>query len=148
MSGTNWLRIGAILAALGVAAGAFGAHGLTPGRDVLNAMSPSAREAIEHTLFTFETGARYHMYHALAILAVGLIASKPGRRGPLLDVAGWCFVVGILTFSGPLYAIGVGGPRWLGAVAPIGGVLLILGWIVLAFGAGDSAAPNETRSNM
>lgn len=141
MSGASWVRIGAILGAIGVTAGAFGAHGLKPSDDALKAMSSPDREASEKRMATFETGARYHMYHAFAIVGVGLVAAGLGKRGPLLDVAGWCFIGGVLLFSGPLYGIGVGGPRWLGAIAPIGGVLMILGWVVLAFGTMDSAKP-------
>jgi uncharacterized membrane protein YgdD (TMEM256/DUF423 family) len=108
---------GAMLAAVAVAAGAFGAHALqarlTPDR-----------------LTTWETAARYHMYHALALVVLGAIAA----RWPvsLLNLAGWLFIAGIVVFSGTVYALALGAPRWLGAVTPLGGVMLIAGWIVLA----------------
>lgn len=108
---------GATLAAVAVAAGAFGAHALqarlTPDR-----------------LATWETAARYHMYHALALVALGAIAAR--WPAPLLHLAGWLFIAGIVVFSGTVYALALGAPRWLGAVTPLGGVALITGWIVLA----------------
>ncbi|MBT8135522.1 MAG: DUF423 domain-containing protein [Gammaproteobacteria bacterium] len=116
----NWFAAGAILAALAVITGAFGAHGMESrvGPDLLD---------------TFETGARYHMYHALALLAVGWqTARRPGRW---TSAAGWLFVVGIVVFSGSLYALVMTGERWLGAITPIGGVCFIAGWIALAVGA-------------
>ena len=116
----EWFAIGAIFGALGVALGAFGAHGLKSriGADLL---------AI------FETGVRYQMYHALALLAVGWAATR--WPGALTNAAGWLFVAGIIIFSGTLYAMTFTGARWLGAITPIGGACLILGWITLALAA-------------
>jgi uncharacterized membrane protein YgdD (TMEM256/DUF423 family) len=148
MSGTTWLRIGAILGALAVTAGAFGAHGLAPSSDALNAMSSPEREAVLKKLANFETGARYHMYHALAIVGLGVVAMRSGRPSGLLDIAGWMMLFGILFFSGPLYGIGLGGPKWLGAFAPIGGVLLILGWVVFAFGTGEIGKSELSRPEL
>jgi uncharacterized membrane protein YgdD (TMEM256/DUF423 family) len=108
---------GAVLAAVAVAAGAFGAHAL------------AARLAPER-LVTWETAARYHMYHALALIALGAVAAR--WPAPLLSAAGWFFVAGIVIFSGTVYALALGAPRWLGAVTPLGGLSLIIGWIVLA----------------
>jgi uncharacterized membrane protein YgdD (TMEM256/DUF423 family) len=117
----TFLAVGASLAGLAVALGAFGAHGL---RAVL---SPS-------DLATFETGVRYQMYHALALLAVAGLAQRwPGA--PTLAAAGWCFVAGIVVFSGSLYVLVLTGPRWLGAVTPLGGVAFLLGWLLLAWTA-------------
>src|SRR4051812_39707620 len=90
MNGTNWLRIGAISGALAVAFGAFGAHGLTPKPDVLNAMETTARQELERRLANFETAVRYHMYHALALVALGLTAA----RSPSREAAGWTFLLG------------------------------------------------------
>jgi uncharacterized membrane protein YgdD (TMEM256/DUF423 family) len=118
MSGTTWLRLGAILGGLAVAAGAFAAHGLE-GR------------LSERGLALFETAARYQMYHALAMVAVGLLAGS-ARPGRALGVAGWSFSLGILLFSGSLYALALSGVRWLGAITPIGGVLFLVGWAALA----------------
>jgi uncharacterized membrane protein YgdD (TMEM256/DUF423 family) len=120
-SGRRFFRIGAILGGLGVAAGAFGAHGL---RTLVSA----------EDLVIFETGVRYHLIHALAILAAAWAAGRfPGRAAA---VAGWLFVAGIVVFSGTLYAMTLGAPRWLGAVTPLGGVSLIAGWACLAVSAG------------
>ncbi|HSJ15731.1 MAG TPA: DUF423 domain-containing protein [Longimicrobiales bacterium] len=112
--------LGAVLAALAVAAGAFGAHAL------------QTRLAPER-LTTFETAARYQMVHALALL-VSAWAVERWAAGPAA-VAGWLFVAGILVFGGTLYTLALGGPRWLGAVTPIGGLCFIAGWLALAWSA-------------
>lgn len=116
---------GAILAGVGVAAGSFGAHGL---KDVLEATGRADN---------WETAVRYCMYHALAVLVVGLAVAS-GRmeagRTPLL-AAGWCFVAGTVVFSGCLAVLAVSGLRILGAVVPIGGVLFLVGWALLAVAA-------------
>ena len=125
MNGTTWVRIGAILGGLGVIAGAFGAHGL---REYLD----------ERMQAIFETAVRYQMYHALALLAVGLLAMM-GRGGTSTTVAGWSFLVGTLIFSGTLYGLSLSEIRWLGAITPIGGVALIVGWFALAIAAGSAA---------
>jgi len=117
MNGTAWSATGAALAGLGVILGAFGAHGLRSrvGADLL---------AI------FETGVRYQMYHALALLALGLAVAR-GEGSAWHQAAGWAFLVGIAIFSGSLYALTLTGQRWLGAITPIGGVAFILGWVFL-----------------
>lgn len=113
-----FIRLSAILAGLAVAAGAFGAHALK------EHLTPDM-------LAIFETAARYQMYHALALLAVGVLDAALGpcrtRRA-----AGWCFVVGVLIFSGSLYGLSLSGIRWLGAITPIGGAAFLLGWVLLA----------------
>ena len=117
----SFVALGAFLGALGVGLGAFGAHGLK------TVLSPDM-------LATFETGVRYHLIHALAILAVGvLIRVWPEAR--LLPAAGWLLAAGVLLFSGSLYLLAVSGVRWLGAVTPIGGVALIAGWALIALAA-------------
>ncbi len=117
---SNWFEIGAIAAAIGVTLGAFGAHAL------------KSRVA-EDLLSIFEVGVRYHMYHALALLAVGWAAGRwPGNW---VNASGWLFVIGILIFSGSLYLMALSGARWLGAITPIGGLCFILGWIALAMAA-------------
>jgi uncharacterized membrane protein YgdD (TMEM256/DUF423 family) len=121
MSGTTWIRIGAILGGLGVVAGAFGAHGLEG--------KISARN-----LGIFETAARYQMYHAPAIIAVGLLLAI-GRSSGFLKASGWLFAVGTVVFSGSLYALALTDQRWLGAITPFGGLAQILGWFALAIGA-------------
>jgi uncharacterized membrane protein YgdD (TMEM256/DUF423 family) len=112
--------LGALSGAIGVAAGAFGAHAL--------------RERLEpRMLEVFETGARYQMYHALGLLAVAWMASQiPGR---LPAISGWGFIAGTLLFSGSLYAMALTGVRALGAITPLGGVAFIVGWVALALAA-------------
>jgi uncharacterized membrane protein YgdD (TMEM256/DUF423 family) len=116
MSRTFWI-LGCLLALAAVAAGAFGAHGLR------------ARVTPE-MLSVFETGARYHMYHALALLALALAAHR--RPSGAWAAAGWLFVAGIVVFSGSLYLLALTGTRWLGAVTPVGGVALLAGWAFAA----------------
>lgn len=113
----GFIAAGAILAALAVAAGAFGAHLL-------------ASRLAPDRLATWETAARYHMYHSLALIAAGLIAAR--WPSPLLAVAGWLFLAGILIFAGTVYALALGAPRWLGAVTPLGGLAFIAGWVLVA----------------
>jgi len=117
---SGWFVVGALLAAAGVGLGAFGAHGL------------KSRVSAD-MLVVFETGVRYHMYHALALLAVGWAATR--GSGSWVGVAGWAFVFGIAVFSGSLYLMVLTGARWLGAVTPIGGLALIVGWVALALAA-------------
>jgi uncharacterized membrane protein YgdD (TMEM256/DUF423 family) len=107
---------GAVSAMFAVAAGAFGAHALR------------ARLTSEH-LAIFETGARYQIYHALALLGVGWAISR--WPGSLPVYAGWLFVVGSLVFSGSLYILALTGARGWGAVTPIGGVAFLAGWLCL-----------------
>ena len=109
--------IGALSAFVGVAAGAFGAHGL---KERLSA----------DMLAVFETGVRYQMYHALALFAAAWAASR--WPGAWTGAAGWLFVAGTLVFSGSLYALSLTGVRWLGAVTPIGGLAFLAGWLCLA----------------
>ncbi len=114
-----FLMTGAVFGALAVAAGAFGAHGLK------SRVAPDL-------LAAFETGARYQMYHALALLAVGLVLVRMPHQG--VTVAGWLFILGMVVFSGSLYLLVLTGMRWLGAITPLGGVALISGWLALAWG--------------
>jgi uncharacterized membrane protein YgdD (TMEM256/DUF423 family) len=116
----NWFATGAIAAALAVAFGAFGAHGLR-GR-----MAPEM-------LAVFETAVRYQMYHALALVAVAFAAAR--WETGWVNAAAWLFVAGIVLFSGSLYLMTLTGARWLGAVTPIGGVSFIAGWTALAIAA-------------
>ena len=118
----GFLQTAAILGALAVALGAFGAH-------ALKKMVPP------ETVTTFETGVRYQFYHVFALLAVAILfGSFPGRN---LQYAGICFIIGIILFSGSLYALtalsatNTVGLRGIGAITPIGGVFFIVGWIFL-----------------
>ena len=109
--------LGCVLGGLAVGLGAFAAHGL---RSILSAAD----------LATFETGVRYHMYHALALLAAAWAVERWGAG--TASLAGWAFVVGIVLFSGSLYVLVLFGQRWLGAVTPIGGLAFIAGWLLFA----------------
>lgn len=111
-----WIAIGALLGLSGVALGAFGAH----------ALGSLPEEALKH----FETAVRYQMYHAGAILVIGLLLRD--QPSALLHAAGAAFLVGILIFSGTLYGIALSGFRPLGMLTPIGGVGFIAGWALLA----------------
>lgn len=116
----RWILIGAILAGLGVAAGAFGAHALD------GHVTPERVEV-------FATGARYQLAHGLALLFVGLAA---GRAPDVLwTVAGWLFTIGSVVFAGSLYALVLTDTPWLGAVTPLGGVCLLAGWVAVAAAA-------------
>jgi uncharacterized membrane protein YgdD (TMEM256/DUF423 family) len=114
----TFLFLGAVLGFLGVAFGAFGAHGLR-GR-----LSPEM-------LAVFETGVRYQTYHAFALL---IVASAMGHLGHarLLVVAGWVFFAGVLLFSGSHYVLALTGVGILGAITPFGGLLFLIGWFCLA----------------
>ena len=112
--------LGAVSAGLAVALGAFAAHGLR---------SRISAEA----LATFETGARYHMYHALALLGIAWAVTR--WPSGWTSTAGWLFVAGTVLFSGSLYLLAVTGVRALGAITPVGGLAFILGWLALAWSA-------------
>ncbi len=110
---------GALLAAISVVAGAFGAHLLR------QRLTPDL-------LGTFETGARYQMYHAFALLAVSWAYGRwPGQQ---IQIAGWLFLAGAVVFSGSLYALSLSGARAWGAVTPVGGAAFIAGWLLLLWG--------------
>ena len=118
------LAIAALLGVSSVALGAFGAHGLT-------AMLASSIDASQRLVW-WETAARYHLAHALAC---GLAAWAHERRGSRASiVSAGSFVIGVLVFSGSLYAMALGAPRWFGAITPIGGVALMVGWTVAGTG--------------
>lgn len=117
-----FLTIAPVLAGLSVALGAFGAHALK------ERLSSRALEI-------FETGARYQMYHALALLLVAVLLQQLEAGQTLLTVAGSAFLVGIMLFCGSLYALSLTGIKWLGAVAPLGGLAFMVGWGCLAVAA-------------
>lgn len=135
MSGTAWLRLASVLGGLAVGLGAFGAHGLKERLETLQ------------TTAIYHTAVQYHFYHALALLAVALLALQ-GRSGSALAVAGWSFAIGVLVFSGTLYGLALSGVKWLGAITPIGGVALILGWVALAVAAGGAAKPTTGTAGL
>lgn len=117
----KWLLVlGALMGFISVAAGAFGAHALKQKLD-------------QEMLAIFEVGSRYQMYHALAMCVAAWASTvTPGIWAPL---SGWLFFAGALIFSGSLYALSLTGIRLLGAITPIGGVILLIGWLCLAMAA-------------
>lgn len=116
----TFMFVGALMGGVGVGLGAFGAHAL------------KSRLSSE-MLAVFETGVRYQMYHALALLAVGALLTR--TEGRAVVVAGWSFTTGILLFSGSLYALALTGVTTLGAITPLGGVAFLIGWLALAIAA-------------
>lgn len=115
-----FITIGALSGFLAVALGAFGAHAL---RDRLSA----------DMLQVFQTGVTYQMYHALALIGVGILLARFSVDGsPWLLGSGWLFIAGSVLFSGSLYLLSLSGVTWLGAITPIGGVAFLLGWLALA----------------
>jgi len=143
MRGKWWLAIGALLGFAGVALGAFGAHGLNTSLRA-GTLAPDEQE---QRLANWETAARYQMYHALALVCVGIIAAAQPRR--MFDVAAASFCAGVTIFSGCLYAYVLSGTKAWAMIVPAGGVLLLVGWFALMIGcmlpraAGDSAARPE-----
>jgi uncharacterized membrane protein YgdD (TMEM256/DUF423 family) len=116
----TFVALGALSGLVSVAAGAFGAHALKA------RLSPEL-------LAVFETGARYQMFHALALVASGWAAGRfPGAAAAW---SGWLFLAGTVLFSGSLYLLALTGTRWLGAVTPFGGVAFLAGWVALALAA-------------
>ena len=120
-----FLSIAAILAGLSVAGGAFASHALK-------------EKLSDRALEIFETGSKYQMYHALALLAIGLLLSRSEVAPTLLNAAGFAFIAGIVLFSGSLYALSLSGIKWLGAITPLGGVAFLVGWGCLALAAWSS----------
>lgn len=129
MSCGKIISVGAVLGALGVILGAFGAHGLE------SSIKDWGLDATEQAkrLHNWEVAVRYHMYHALAIVAVGLAAMQ--RPSKTLSWSAGLFTVGVLIFSGCLYVLVLSGIKKLGAIVPIGGTSLIVGWVLLAIAA-------------
>jgi len=112
--------LGSVSGLIGVALGAFAAHGLK------ERLAPEL-------LATFEVGVRYQMYHAFALIAAAWACARWPGAAPV--AAGWCFLAGTVLFSGSLYILALTGARWLGMVAPVGGLAFLAGWACLAWGA-------------
>jgi uncharacterized membrane protein YgdD (TMEM256/DUF423 family) len=112
----NWVFVGGVAGFLGVALGAFGAHALK-------------RSLTAEQLGWWTTATQYLLLHALALVAVGVLQRLEPRAG----AAGWAFLVGSLLFSGTLFAMALGAPRWLGAITPLGGLGLLAGWALMAW---------------
>lgn len=120
MSAKTFLIIGSVFGFFGVAIGAFAAHGL--------------KTKLSHEMFSiFEVGVRYHMYHALTLLAVAWAMNAYGTN--YFSMAGWFFSIGVVIFSGSLYVLALTGIKMWGAVTPIGGLFFLAGWFVFALGA-------------
>lgn len=114
----TFFLLGSLSAFVGVAAGAFGAHGL---KSRLSA----------DLLATFEVAVRYQMYHAFGLLAVSWVLTK--WPSSLATFSGWCFVIGTVLFSGSLYLLSLSGIKWLGAITPLGGLAFLAGWLCLGY---------------
>ncbi|MCL1467525.1 DUF423 domain-containing protein [Argonema galeatum] len=117
-----FLVVASILGGLSVAGGAFAAHALK-------------EKLSDRSLEIFETGARYQMYHALALLLVALLLTRAEIPQTSLVAAGFAFIAGVALFSGSLYALSFSGIKWLGAITPLGGVAFMVGWGCLAVAA-------------
>ena len=109
----------ALLGASGVGLGAFGAHAL------------KARLQAAGTESTWDTAVQYHLLHAVVLLAIGLWTRFSPALSGAVAVSGWLFFVGVVLFSGSLYGLALGGPRWLGPITPLGGLAFIAGWLWL-----------------
>jgi len=134
----NWSTIGAVLAGFAVILGAFAAHGIDgyfaeKYEGQVKTVGGVEVPASQKYLNDFKTGAEYQMYHALALMLVGF-AGLTSQKKKLLNIAGWCFLLGIILFSGSLYVLTLSGQTFWGAIAPIGGTLFIVGWFTLAAG--------------
>jgi uncharacterized membrane protein YgdD (TMEM256/DUF423 family) len=117
-----FISVAALLGGLSVAVGAFASHAL---REKLS----------ERAVEIFETGARYQMYHALALLLVALLLSRAEAAQSILIASGIAFIIGVVMFSGSLYTLSLTSIKWLGAIAPLGGAAFIVGWSCLAVAA-------------
>ncbi len=117
-----FISVAALLGGLSVAGGAFASHAL---REKLS----------ERAIEIFETGARYQMYHALALLLVALLLSRAEAAQSILIASGIAFIIGVVMFSGSLYTLSLTSIKWLGAIAPLGGAAFIVGWSCLAVAA-------------
>jgi uncharacterized membrane protein YgdD (TMEM256/DUF423 family) len=116
----RFIALGALFGLLGVLGGTFAAHGLK------DRLSPDM-------LAIFETGVRYQMYQALALILVGIVCREGNSR--LIRASGVLFAVGIVVFSGSLYALSLSGMKWWGMITPVGGGAFLAGWALLALGA-------------
>jgi uncharacterized membrane protein YgdD (TMEM256/DUF423 family) len=116
-----WIKLGGIFGGLSVMLGAFGAHSLKA-------------SLTEKSLATFQTGVQYQFMHSLALILVGILAMQfSDEHQKKIQRPGWFFLAGIILFSGSLYSLALGGPRWLGPVTPLGGLSFMIGWVLLAF---------------
>ena len=123
MTGSSlWIFLGAVAGGSAVGLGAFGAHALRA-------------RLTESALATWQTAVTYQFTHALALLAVAILLRLGLGPERSLTIAGAAFFIGMVLFSGSLYLLALGGPRWLGPVTPLGGLAFIVGWVALAVAA-------------
>lgn len=120
----GWIVVAALSGAIAVIVGAFAAHGL----DLRTEAGLKAKDWLQ-------TGSHYEIFHALAMLGVCALAAAKLVNVRVAVAAQWCFLIGSILFPGALYSLSFGGPRWFGAVAPIGGLAFIAGWVLLAIAA-------------
>lgn len=163
MNGKNWLITGGVIGLLAVVFGAFGAHGIEGvipqwyGEDDLKKDDTVEESDAPPTWYrldqlhqkklkTWITGVRYHFYHTLAIIAVGVLLLVSGQKNKWLDCAATCFVIGIAGFSGSIYVLVISKVGILGMTAALGGVILVLGWLFFVLGMLQFSArqPNVT----
>ncbi len=131
---TYFISLGSLNAALAVILGAFGAHALSA------KLSPAA-------LSTFQTGVDYHFYHALGLIAVGIVG-RTAKKSLAVCISGWIMLTGIILFSGSLYLISIGGIRSIGIITPLGGISFIVSWVLLARASmNDPAASHGVSKN-
>ncbi len=117
----TFILIAAINGFLAVGFGAFGSHGLK-------------ERLSEHMLNVWQTAVQYQFYHVMALLFIGLLQHN-GLKSQWLNVSGWGFTAGITLFSGSLYWMALGGPKWLGPITPLGGLCFLTAWLCLAVAA-------------
>ena len=117
-----FLAIASSLGGLSVALGAFASHALK-------------EKLTERALEIWKTGTQYQMYHALTLILVALLLTRTENPDPLLNTSGIAFIIGIALFCGSLYTLSLTGIKWLGAIAPLGGLAFIIGWACLAIAA-------------
>ncbi|MEL7500131.1 MAG: DUF423 domain-containing protein [Planctomycetota bacterium] len=135
-----WVTVGAVMAAIGVAMGAFGAHGL---QSFIDRIAETDPELAARRLDNWKTAAMYQMLHSIGLVLIGIAASRD--KNVWFTIAGWTMTIGILVFSGLLYLLVLTEVRILGAIVPIGGVSMIVSWLALAVGAVQG--PTETNSS-
>ncbi|MFK7819961.1 MAG: DUF423 domain-containing protein [Planctomycetaceae bacterium] len=138
--GRCWIATGAVFAFLAVFAGAFGAHGLKDTgflKDKYEGQTKNVAGQEVHAAYKylgdFEVGVGYQMLHAVGLILLGLFAGRFSSK--FVKAAGWCFALGTILFSGSLYVLVIGGLKAMGAVAPIGGTLQLIGWALFAMAA-------------
>jgi uncharacterized membrane protein YgdD (TMEM256/DUF423 family) len=126
----GWIVVAALSGAVSVAMGAFAAHGFDAGTEA----GRRARDLLQ-------TGSHYEIFHALAMLGICALTASKMLNGKLAVAALWLFFAGSILFPGALYSLALGGPRWFGAVAPVGGLAFIAGWVLVAVAALKRSTP-------